>query len=49
MNTNDFLDKVEQSEISHHKKCLMQFLRPSIDILRNKDEQTSLGCSRFGG
>lgn len=49
MNKYNFLEMIEQSNISSHKEYLSQVLRPAIDILRNTDAEPRLGCSRFGG
>jgi len=49
MNRNNFLEMIEQSNIANHKEYLSQVLRPAIDILKNKDAEPRLGCSRFGG
>lgn len=49
MNNKIFLDDLKQSGISHHNKFFKEFLRPSIDILKNIDKPTKVGESRFGG
>lgn len=49
MNRNNFLEIIEQSNIANHKEYLSQVVRPAIDILKNKNAEPRLGCSRFGG
>ncbi|ATP42406.1 hypothetical protein CSE16_08590 [Solibacillus sp. R5-41] len=40
---------IAQSDIGIHKEYLRQVLRPAIDVLKHKDAELQLGCSRFGG
>lgn len=49
MSRNEFLEMIERSDIAKHKEYFRQVLRPAIDILKNKDAEPQLGCSRFGG
>ena len=49
MNTNDFMRAIESSKIAKHKEFIRQVIRPAIDIVKNKEAEPILGCSRFGG
>ncbi|MEK4425329.1 YwqG family protein [Solibacillus sp. FSL K6-1523] len=49
MNSNKFLNIIEQSDIGMHKEYLHQALRPAIDLLKYNEAELQLGCSRFGG
>ncbi|MBH5319399.1 DUF1963 domain-containing protein [Paenibacillus sp. GSMTC-2017] len=49
MNSNHFLETIEQSNLASHKEYLRQVVRPAIDILKKNDAEVRMGCSRFGG
>lgn len=49
MNMSNFLELIEQSGIRDHKEFLCRVMRPAFDILQNKETESRLGCSRFGG
>jgi len=46
---DDFVKLIRNSKIAKHSDFLLKHLRPSVEIILNKNTKTYLGCSRFGG
>jgi len=49
MNFENLLKTLATSKIAKHTEFIRQTIRPTFDIIKNKDIKPFLGCSRFGG